>query len=40
MNKTEVKVLWENEKWIEGKLELKKRKVYILKNEELRVEII
>ena len=40
MKKTEVKVLIE-EKWkIKGKLVLKEGKIYILKNEELRFEVI
>jgi len=40
MKKTEVKVL-RNDKWqIEDKLVLKEGKVYVLKNEELRLEII
>ena len=40
MKKTEVKVL-RNDKWqIEDKLVLKEEKVYVLKNEELRLEII
>ena len=40
MKKTGVKVLWGNKWQIEGDLVLKKKKVYILKNEELRMEII
>jgi len=40
MKKTEVKVLIE-EKWkIRGKLVLKEGKIYMLKNEELRFEVI
>ena len=40
MKKTKVKVLIE-EKWkIKGKLVLKEGKIYILKNEELRFEVI
>ena len=35
-----VKKLWENEWQIEGDLVLKKGKVYVLEDEELRVEII
>jgi len=40
MKKTEVKVLRNNKWQIEDKLVLKERKVYVLKNEELRLEII
>ncbi len=40
MKKTEVKVLRGNKWQIERELVLKKEKVYIPKNEELRVEII
>jgi len=40
MKKVEVKVL-RNNKWkIENKLVLKKGKIYVLKNESLRLEII
>jgi len=40
MNKTKIKELWRKEWKIEGKLVLKEEKVYISKNEELRVEVI
>jgi len=40
MKKAEVKVSWEEEWQIEGNLVLKEEKVYILKNVELRTEII
>ena len=40
MKKVEVKVLWEEKQQIEGDLVLKEVKVYILKDRELRVEII
>jgi len=40
MKKVGVKVLRGNEWQIDGELVLKKRKVYIPKNEELRVKII
>ena len=40
MKKVKVKKLWENEWQIEGDLVLKKGKVYVLEDEELRVEII
>ena len=40
MKKTRVKELRENEWKIEGELVLKEGKMYILKDEELRVEII
>ena len=40
MKKVEVKILREDEWQIERELVLKKGKVYILKNEELRVEVI
>ena len=40
MKKTKVKELQGNEWQIEGDLVLKKEKVYISKNEELRTEII
>ena len=40
MKKVRVKVLREDKWQIEGNLVLKKRKVYMPKNEELRVEII
>jgi len=40
MKKTEVKVLRNNKWQIEDKLVLKGRKVFVLKNEELRLEII
>ena len=40
MKKVEVKILREDEWQIERELVLKKEKVYILKNEELRVEVI
>ena len=40
MKKVGVKVLRENEWQIEGDLVLKEKKVYVLKNETLRVEII
>ena len=40
MNKTRVKVLRDNEQQVKGDLILKKEKVYIPKNEKLRVEII
>jgi len=40
MNKTRVKVLRDNEWQVKGDLILKKKKVYIPKNEKLRVEII
>ena len=40
MKKAEVKILWGKEWQIENDLVLKKGKVYILKNKELRVKII
>ena len=40
MKKVGIKVLQENKWQMEGDLMLKEEKVYILKNEELRVEII
>ena len=40
MNKTRVKVLRDNEQQVKGDFILKKEKVYIPKNEKLRVEII
>ena len=40
MKKTKVKVLWEDKWQIEGDLVLKEEKVYMLKDKELRVEII
>jgi len=40
MKKTKVKELRENEWKIEGELMLKEEKVYILKDKELRVEVI
>ena len=40
MKKVGVKKLWRNEWQIEGDLVLKKRKVYILKDEELRAEVV
>ena len=40
MKKTKIKVLRNNKWQIEDKFILKKRKVYVLKNESLRVEII
>jgi len=40
MKKTRVKLLQEDEWQIERDLVLKKRKVYVLKNEEVRMEII
>ena len=40
MKKTGVKVLKNNEWQIEDKLVLKERKVYVLKNRRLRLEII
>ena len=40
MKKAEVKILWGKEWQIENDLVLKKGKVYILKNKELRIEII
>ena len=40
MKNAKVKVLWGDEWQVEGNLVLKERKVYIPKNEELRVEII
>ena len=40
IKKTRVKKLQENKWQIEGELVLKKRKVYILKDEELRAEVI
>ena len=40
MKKTGVKVLKGDEWWIEGKLVLKEEKVYVPKNEKLRVKII
>ena len=40
MKKAEVKILRGNEQQIEGELVLKERKVYMLKNEKLRMEII
>ena len=40
MKKTKVKVLRNNKWQIKDKLVLKERKVYILKNKELRLEII
>ena len=40
MKKAEVKILRGNEWQIEGELVLKERKVYMLKNEKLRMEII
>jgi len=40
IKKAEIKVLWNNKWQIENKLVLKEEKVYILKNESLRLEII
>jgi len=40
MKKAKVKKLWRNKWQIEGDLVLKKEKVYMLKDEELRVGII
>ena len=40
MKKTKVKELRENEWKIEGELMLKEGKVYVLKDKELRVEVI
>jgi len=40
MKKTEVKVLRGDEWQVEGDLVLKKRKVYVPKDKELRIEII
>ena len=40
MKKTKIKVLRNNKWQIEDEFILKKRKVYVLKNESLRVEII
>jgi len=40
MKKTRVKILRGDEQQIKGKLVLKEKKAYRLKNEELRVEII
>ena len=40
MKKAKVKELWGNEWQIEGDLVLKKGKMYVLKDEELRAEII
>ena len=40
MKKTKVKELWGNEWQMEGDLVLKKGKVYVLKDEELRAEVI
>ena len=40
MKKTKVKELWENEWQMEGDLVLKEGKVYVLKDEELRAEVI
>ena len=40
MKRTGVKELWENKWQLEGVLVLKKEKVYILKDEKLRVEVI
>ena len=40
MKKAKVKELWGEEWRIEGELVLKKGKVYILRDEDLRVEII
>ena len=40
MKKAGVKELWGNEWQIEGDLVLKEGKVYILKNEELRAEVV
>ena len=40
IKRAEVKVLWEDEWQVEGDLVLKEGKIYILKDEELRVEII
>jgi len=40
MKKAKVKELWENKWQIEGNLVLKERKVYVLKDEELRAEVI
>jgi len=40
MKKTKVKELWGNEWKIEGELMLKEEKVYVLKDEELRAEVI
>jgi len=40
MKKAEVKVIQEKEWKMEGELVLKKGKVYVLKDEELRTEII
>ena len=40
MNKTRVKVLRDNEQQVKGDFILKKEKLYIPKNEKLRVEII
>ena len=40
MKKAKVKAIQEEEWWIEGDLVLKEEKIYVLKNEELRAEII
>ena len=40
MKKAGVKILWREEQQIEGELVLKEGKVYVLKDEKLRVEII
>ena len=40
MKKAKMKVLWGDEWQIKGDLVLKKGKVYVLKNEKLRIEII
>jgi len=40
MKKTEVKILRGDEWQIKGNLVLKKERVYVLKNKELRIEII
>ena len=37
---TEVKILRNDEQWIEGKLVLRKEKIYVLKDERLKIEII
>jgi len=40
MKKAEIKILRDNEWQVEGYLVLKEEKVYMLKNEELKIEII
>ena len=40
MKKARVKIVWENEWQIKGDLVLKKRKIYMPKDKELRAEII